>query len=151
PLTRSTAMRRLSSFLRRAFRVRPLPLRRALAVEPLEERMVLSPMDYTDFVQYLNQGAHVGPTHLYLNFDGFGDNVQPYTHWTGTPKAGDPRGVADPDLTQRDIQEILFRVSEIYAPFNVQVSRLFGNGHYWGDGGGGAGETTIFIGDDGAF
>jgi hypothetical protein len=125
------------------------PARTALSVEHLEDRLVLSPMDYTAFVQYLNQGAHVGPTHLYLNFDGFGiNNVKAYAHWTGAANPSDPRGVVAPNLTQQDIQEILFRTSEIFAPFNVQVSRLYGNGHFWGDQGGGAGETTVFVGDD---
>jgi hypothetical protein len=76
--------------------------------------------------------AHSGPTMLYLNFDGSSaQGVSPFQSTTG-------------DLT-RDIHEIMYRVEEIFAPFNVQVRRYYGDGNYDGSSNG---NTTIFIGDD---
>jgi hypothetical protein len=43
---------------------------------------------------------------------------------------------------ERDIQNILFQVSEMFAPFDVQVLRMYGAGEYSY----GFGDTTIFIG-----
>jgi hypothetical protein len=106
-----------------------------LAVESLEDRLVPATLDYTQLVQSLGGYPHGGPTHLFLNFDGFGAGVVPYAN------------AQNPGQTQQDIQEILFRTSEVFAPFNVQVSRMFGNANFDR---GGAGATTIFIGDDGA-
>jgi hypothetical protein len=43
---------------------------------------------------------------------------------------------------QRDIQDLLFQVSEVYAPFDVQVHRIYGAGNYAT----GPGDTTVFVG-----
>jgi hypothetical protein len=90
-------------------------------------------------------GVHSsGPTHLYLNFDGNivpgisqlarGFDVQPYQDVQN--------GV---DQTDKDIQDILFKTSEIYSPFDVEVSRLYGNMNRDASGDGG---TTVFVGED---
>ena len=61
-------------------------------------------------VAKLNSPQHPGPT-LWLNFDGGkGTAVKPFQTAT----------------TEQDIQEILFRTSEIFAPFLVHVQRFFG-------------------------
>jgi hypothetical protein len=75
-----------------------------------------------------------GPTKLYINFDGWvncdGKDhiIIPFQSTTGH--------------RDMDIQEILYRVSEAFAPFNVQVLRMYGNGRYAREGG----NTTVFIG-----
>lgn len=73
---------------------------------------------------------HPNPTLLFLNFDGrSSEGVSPFETTTGD--------------RERDIQEILFIVSQAFAPFNVKVQRMHGNnGQYTG-----GGATTIFIGD----
>jgi VCBS repeat-containing protein len=110
-------------------------------LEALEDRLLLA-SDMTQLAKSL--GVHSsGPTHLYLNFDGLflptilparGTNVQPYQDVQG--------GV---DQTDQDIQEILFKTSEIYSPFDVEVSRLYGKTNADGSGDGG---TTVFVGED---
>jgi hypothetical protein len=80
---------------------------------------------------------HRGPTRLYINFDGWnnrdkkGHRIQPFR---ATTRSRD-----------RDIQEILYRTSEIFAPFNVQVVRITGDGNYDK---GSVGNTTVFVGGD---
>ncbi len=84
--------------------------------------------------------THRGPTQLFLNFDGWtnydqqGHNIHPF-------EEGLPQSVQD-----QDIQDILFRASEIFAPFDVKVSRIYGDGFYNGLSGETAGNTTVFIG-----
>jgi hypothetical protein len=77
---------------------------------------------------------HAGPTHLYLNFDG-------WTNAEGTPG----RTIYPFVGTTADIENILFQTAEVFAPFDVEVSREYGNGTYatYPDG-----STTIFIGGD---
>jgi hypothetical protein len=76
-----------------------------------------------------------GPTTIFVNFDGWRDHDQkghtllPFESKTGK--------------RNRDIQEILYRASEIFAPFNVRVMRIFGEGKYDHSN---SGNTTIFIG-----
>src|SRR6266568_839482 len=76
--------------------------------------------------------THVGPTHLYLNFDGWHDSTHSVAAFTGT---------------YQDVQDILFRTSELLSSFNVQVSRISGDGNYDQ---GTNGNTTIFIGANSA-
>jgi hypothetical protein len=77
-----------------------------------------------------------GPTKLYINFDG-------WLNFDGKGNVVIPFTSAIPGQRDRDIQEILYRVAEEFAPFNVQVARMFGNGrHDQGPGG----NATIFIG-----
>jgi hypothetical protein len=99
-------------------------------VEQLEDRLVLSITDLTQLA--LLFPAHSGPTHLYLNFDGWHDTTHSIAAFSGT---------------NQDIQEILFRTAEIYAPFDVQVSRMFGDGIRDQSSNG---NTTIFIGANSA-
>jgi hypothetical protein len=95
-------------------------------VEQLEDRLVPSITDMTHLA--LLFPTHVGPTHLYLNFDGWHDSTHSIATFSGS---------------YQDIQDILFRTSEILSPFNVQVSRITGDGNYDH---GTSGNTTIFIG-----
>src|ERR1700730_5651188 len=65
---------------------------------------------------------HKGPTVLYVNFDGWtkpdkeGHTIEPFHSTTGN--------------RDRDIQDILFRTSQRFAPFDVEVRRITGNGKY---------------------
>jgi hypothetical protein len=80
---------------------------------------------------------HKGSTTLYVNFDGWskhdkeGHNIEPFKSTTGN--------------RDRDIQDILFRTAERYAPFDVEVRRMKGNGKYDH---GKNGNTTVFVGGD---
>src|SRR5437762_2584345 len=89
--------------------------RAALAVESLEDRWVPANLDLTQ-VALAHGVIHNNPTHLYLNFDGGIGKVGAYTNGASTDK---------------DIQDILYRTSEIFAPFNVEVTRLTGAGNYY--------------------
>jgi hypothetical protein len=99
-----------------------------LTVEQLEDRLVpttiLTGVDMSTMATTIGGYPHSGPTHLYLNFDG--------------AAAVTPAGLGD-----QTIQEILYRTSEIYSPFNVVVSRLTGSGSADSSSDGG---STIFIG-----
>jgi hypothetical protein len=99
-------------------------------VEQLEDRLVPSITDMTQLA--LLFPTHAGPTHLYLNFDGWHDSTHSIAAFTGS---------------YQDIQDILFRTSELLSPFNVQVSRISGDGDYDQ---GYNGNTTIFIGANSA-
>src|SRR4051812_37263665 len=95
-------------------------------LEVLETRLVPTiNTDYTALAQSFSR--HDGPTNLYLNFDGWRDN-----------------GVSSFQSANReqDIQDILYRTSEIFAPFDVRVLRFYGDGGHVED----FGESTIFIG-----
>ena len=117
-------------------RGRPRPAARRgrrlrLQVEALEARQVLSTFPITDLTVLAQQfPTHDGPTGLYLNFDGWHDpshNIAPFTS-------------AQRD---QDIQDILYRASEFFAPFNVEVQQASGDGVH----GESNGDTTVFIGD----
>jgi hypothetical protein len=92
-------------------------------------------LDMTDLARQFP--SHQGPTRLYINFDGWknrdkkGHRIEPFR---ATTRSRD-----------RDIQEILYRTSEIFAPFNVQVVRITGDGNYDK---GSVGNTTVFVGGD---
>src|SRR5207249_8998458 len=79
--------------------------------------------------------AHQGPTILFINFDGWknydekGHTIQPFQSASGK--------------RNRDIQEILYRTAEIFAPFNVQVVRIYGEGKYDRTD---HGNSTVFVG-----
>lgn len=107
---------------------RPRPA--GLRVESLEDRHVPSAVitDYTQIAQMFPR--HSGTSNLLLNFDGWKDEgISPFQTTTGN--------------RDRDIQDILYRVSETFAPFDVRVLREFGDGAYATD----HGDTTIFVGD----
>jgi hypothetical protein len=80
---------------------------------------------------------HNSSTTLYVNFDGWtkhdkeGHNIEPFKTTTGN--------------RDRDVQDILFRTAERYAPFDVEVRRMRGNGKYDH---GKNGNTTVFVGGD---
>lgn len=98
-------------------------------LEALEDRQV--PAILTDLTQVAQMfPRHPGPTNLYLNFDGYA--AQGMTAFqTGNPNR------------EANIQEVLFRTSQIFAPFDVQVQRRLGNGGYATSGG----SSTVFVGD----
>jgi hypothetical protein len=98
-----------------------------LTLEHLEDRLVPAGWDYTTLVQTFPGYPAAGPTHLYLNFDGNGNNAASFTG------------------TSQDIQEILYRTSEIFAPFNVEVSRRNGASNFDSSSNG---NTTVFIGSN---
>ena len=139
---------------------KPQARRARLALEGLEERQVLSaalvsgsiadlaivqeiisPLDMTTVAKQFP--AHAGPTNLYLNFDGW-KHYEQHEWWESSPSVSSFQSTTG--NRDRDIQEILYRTSEIFAPFNVQVRRIFGEGNYSTANG----NTTVFIGDDNA-
>jgi hypothetical protein len=103
--------------------------RACLSVERLEDRLVLN-ADVAQLPVALGGYPAAGPTHLYMNFDG-------YT----LPPIGSL--VTSQNLSDQVIQDTLYRTYEMFAPFNVQVSRLLGNGNFDASGDGG---TTVFVG-----
>jgi len=105
--------------------------RTQLTVDRLPDRINPVITDMTGMSMYFP--THDGPTTLFINFDGC-DNLGGHTvaPFTGSTK---------------DKADILYRVSEEFAPFNVQVRREYGFGSY--DDRNGA--TTIFVGDDRGF
>jgi hypothetical protein len=102
-------------------------------MEPLEFSLVPAVTDMTQLAQMFP--VHDRPTQLYVNFDG------------GMDEQGNQISKFTSPNTFQDIQDILFRTSEIYAPFNVQVSRISGfNASDTSD----HGNTTVFVGADDA-
>lgn len=106
---------------------------RRLLLESLETRQVmdgaLAPM-LTSMTELAAQyPTKTAPTMLYVNFDG------------STSRSIAPFASAN---REDDMQEILFRTAEIFAPFNVQVVRMFGNDTISRVNG----NTTIFVGND---
>lgn len=132
-----------------------------LELECLEERQVLTTLmeaqalaashaQITDMSQLAAaQGVQrTTPTILWLNFDGGkvplvrGNNLTAEQFQMMLP--------FDSVNRERDIQDIIYRVSEVFAPFNVQVMRGY-NDATLGDRGwfdaSSNGNTTIFVGD----
>src|SRR5262245_21056267 len=86
----------------------------SLSFEVLEDRRVMSSapasLYYTAIAQMFPR--HEGPTGLYLNFDGWlSEEVAGFN--PTTPDDGN----AATDERERDIQDIIFRVSEMFSPF----------------------------------
>src|SRR5262249_44240609 len=135
----SSSLRRRLPSNRRTGAAQTERRRYGLLLEPLERRELLSnspssPItDMTQWAQAVNAARDFntyGSTVLYLNFDGWqASNISPFI-----PQAG--------HSVDQDIQEILFRTSEIFAPFRVLVGRLTGDGIYSTQ----DFNTTIFIG-----
>lgn len=74
---------------------------------------------------------HQGATVIWVNFDGWQDKnhrIRPFQTTTGN--------------RDRDIQDILFRTSQIFAPFDVVVRRAFNNAGRSTKNG----DTTVFVG-----
>src|SRR5262245_40373401 len=79
-------------------------------VEVLEDRQLLSITDMTGVAQLFPR--HSGPTTLYLNFDGYtSQGVNAFQSTTGN--------------RSQDIHDILYRTSELFAPFDVEVRRMY--------------------------
>jgi hypothetical protein len=72
-----------------------------------------------------------GPTKLYLNFDG----------WTNSPQGTIGAFQGSP----QDREDIRYRTAELFAPFDVEVLPIGGNGHVATD----PGSTTVFVGPNG--
>jgi hypothetical protein len=101
-----------------------------LQCETLEARDVPAVTDMTQLAQQFYP-APAPRAFLALNFDGWaGEHIYPFGGNTGNADA--------------DIQEILDRVTEEFAPFNVQVRRIQGDGQHYAS----QGSTTIFVGDN---
>jgi hypothetical protein len=117
--------------------------------EALETRLVPTATELSLLAADLGV-HHDGPTSLFLNFDGGSFTDSKGNTYTASPfqspssfLGGGPAHDVD-----QDIQEILYRTSEIFAPFNVRVTRLQGAGAYYGQLPGQTdGATTVFIGD----
>ena len=76
-----------------------------------------TPISTTDLVKQLQSNGQLatpsGPTFLYLNFSGW--TTCPYNNFQNiTPFHG----------SDGDIIDILYRTSEVFAPFNVEVLPL---------------------------
>lgn len=113
-------------------------------MEALEDRKLMTVSDLADAAALVvrpNPG-----TNLYINFDGGS---------VPTVRSGDPQGLLNYNIRpfekeagdgalnrERDIQDILYQVSEVYSPFDVKVHRIYGSGNYSQSGG----DTTIFVG-----
>jgi hypothetical protein len=112
------------------------PARFRPSLENLEDRLV--PSTASD----IPYATHPGPAQLALNFDG-----NPRTD--GGPEHDYVVAAYDDGSAGRDqnIQDTLFRTSEIYAPFDVEVFRAKGANDYL-NGSDGTGPTTIFVGSD---
>jgi hypothetical protein len=90
----------------------------------------------TDMTELARQfPRHSGSTVLWVNFDG-------WRNYEGTTHTIEPFR-ASSDNRDQDMQQILFRTAEIYAPFDVQVRRAVGDGRYDARR---QGNSTIFIG-----
>src|SRR5207249_563917 len=97
-----------------------------------------SPLSLTDLAQQLQStgqlAAPTGPTILYVNFDG----------WTNCPY-GNAHKITPYQGTYGDTLDILYRTSEVFAPFNVEVLPIYGDGNYSTA----QGATTVFVGGNG--
>lgn len=135
------------------FRVEQLEDRLTPSVSPLlsvglEPVLPNLPLDMTTVAQQFP--PHAGPTYLYLNFDGW----EHYNQGTFVEEAsegfdGSNSASSFQSTTgnrDSDIQEILFRTSELFAPFNVQVVRRTGEGSHSTSNG----NTTVFVGNNNA-
>jgi hypothetical protein len=102
------------------------PSRPNLQLERLEDRLV--PADYSVLPLLLGGYPHSGPTNLALNFTGGAyQNSYQVQPW---------------QTARQNYDDLLFRVSELFAPFNVQVYYQPGFGTFTP----GAGSTTVFVG-----
>ncbi len=140
---------------------RPALAKTRLILEALESRELLSasPMlvatpvtgavpavvattDSTSLVGQLQASGKLakptGPTMLYLNFDGWTNIPFPYSNYY----YHDPSSIGRFTGSEQDIQSILYQTAEVFAPFNVEVQQISGDGVYSTA----KGATTIFVG-----
>ena len=124
------------------------PIAWSVPIEALEGRKLLAYVApaYTDVSQIAAvTPPHAGFTNLYINFDGGDVPLNPASLFGEGTATIAPFETAEGDGSlnrDRDIQDILYEVSEVYAPFNVSVHRIYGAGKY----GTGQGDTTVFVG-----
>src|SRR5262249_14089012 len=104
--------RLLTNLFRGGRRTPPRRPRARLGVEHFETRLVPAVVDMTALAVQLTP-TPAQATHLYLNFDGYQD---------------DSHTVFPLNIPAQTVNDILYRVSEIFSPFNVEVSRIYGNG-----------------------
>src|SRR5262249_6235268 len=97
-----------------------------------------TPISTTDLVKQLQSAGQLatpsGPTFMYLNFSG----------WTNCPY-NNAHNITPFQGTFADQVDILYRTAEIFAPFNVEVLPLYGDGRYSTT----SGATTVFVGGNG--
>jgi hypothetical protein len=108
--------------------------------EVLEDRLVPSDMTQIPFA------APSGPTTLGLSFDG--EDFYSYGGFLGIGSQSikvHAFNSGTPAQTDQNIQDMLFRVSEIYAPFDVEVTRVHGSNTYL-NGSDRHSPTTVFVG-----
>jgi len=101
----------------RSPRRRPPARSTRLRVEALEDRLVATVNSMTELAQLFTPPPN--ETVLAPNFDGVALPYDGPNSLTSFTSAGG---------TEQDIQEILYRTSEMFAPFNVAVTRVFGQG-----------------------
>src|SRR4051812_12887800 len=93
------------------------PLTWATPIEALEARRLMA---FTDVSQLAaNFGRHDGPTNLYINFDGGTVPIDPVNNpngGTNTIRSFETEAGDGSLNRQRDIQDLLFQVAEVYAP-----------------------------------
>ena len=87
---------------------RPSPQQRCgrLGVEQLETRLTPAITDMTALAANLVPTPD-HPTHLYLNFDGYQDDTHTVLAYNSSAQT---------------VNDVIYRVSEIFSPFNVTVS-----------------------------
>jgi hypothetical protein len=133
----------------RSSRKKPVPKNRTRpTLEVLEDRLVPSDLSEIPFV------SPTGPTVLGINFDGenfYRPGTDQFIAQGGyllggyaNPNGGFAPGSGKFDTNvDQNMQDILFRVSEMYAPFNVEVQRIPGANQWYGWR---SGSTTVFVG-----
>jgi hypothetical protein len=101
--------------------------------------MTWAPTDLSQLPLHYPQRATT--TNLYLNFDGGSINDSQTGGGTWNVAAYQPPAGVD---RVQAIQDIIYRTSEIFSPFNVRVRIMRGAGNFSKTNG----DTTIFIGDN---
>ena len=112
-------------------------------LESLESRQLMSVTSPTELSEVAQRySRHAGTTNLFLNFDG-GTIDDDQAGGRKTIQAYQPNTPFD---RNQAIEDIIYRVSEIFSPFDVRVRIIRGAGNYSH----GNGDSTIFIGDNAA-
>ncbi|HET6884553.1 MAG TPA: Ig-like domain-containing protein, partial [Pirellulales bacterium] len=143
-ITRRTGTQR-SSLRKSRLSLEPLENRELFSISPVAPPALvanpgpLEPTSMTELAQQQQQQGTLplpsGPTTIYLNFDGWSDC--PYNK----DKDGHNQDVAPFQADTVTIQDILYRTSEVFAPFDVRVLQISGNGTVSEQ----PGATTIFV------
>src|SRR5579871_2127573 len=142
----SSWLRRLSHQRTGRVRTGKRRARRRMMVEALESRLVPADLSSIPYVQNVDPNDIGLPTTLGINFNG--ENFYSEGGLLGIGSQSINVGAyssGSAAQTDQNIQDILFRVSEIYAPFNVEVTRVTSPNTYF-DGSDRQGPSTIFVG-----